>query len=164
MVESECGINPVTCPFSLLYFEALNDAFEVQNSFLHHIKACRTMQLRFIKVETLLNNAFNWWKGINTLLWRNVCPFPFYPVINYFTGHQMISRNWKRVMWRLFKGYFSSFYMPYVHRWRCLNRPTCIFKTVILLICQNLSIQRHTTCQPNYSSCIKVYTFELNKK
>ena len=50
-------------------FEALNDAFEVQFlfrvSFLHLIKdtdSCmtfRAMQLRFFKVETLLNNAFN---------------------------------------------------------------------------------------------------------
>ena len=55
--------------WSLVYFhsfEALNDAFEVQFfSGLHFytltktLIGCRDMQLRFIKVRTLLNNAFN---------------------------------------------------------------------------------------------------------
>ena len=52
------------------FFEALNDAFEVQFfSGLHFYKLLRhvghtAMQLRFLKVETLLNNAF---KKINYL-------------------------------------------------------------------------------------------------
>ena len=56
-------VNLVTCPF--LSFEALN-VFEVQFfSGLHFytlpktLIACRAMQLRFLKVKTLLNNAFN---------------------------------------------------------------------------------------------------------
>ena len=53
-------VNLVTCLFHS--FEALNDAFEVQffrASFYTLSKtliACRTMQLRFVKVEILLNN------------------------------------------------------------------------------------------------------------
>ena len=57
-------VNLVTCLFSL--FEALNDAFEVHFfSGLHFytlpetLIACRATQLRFFKVKTLLNNAFN---------------------------------------------------------------------------------------------------------
>ena len=55
--------------WSLVYFhsfEALNDAFEVQFFSGLHIYtlsktliACRAMQLRYLKVETRLNNAFN---------------------------------------------------------------------------------------------------------
>ena len=47
-----------------VFFKAFNDAFEVQffrASFYTLSKtliACRAMQLRFLKVETLLNNAF----------------------------------------------------------------------------------------------------------
>ena len=55
--------------WSLVYFhsfEALNDAFEVQyfQGFIFYtlpktLIACRAMQLRFLKVKTFLNNAFN---------------------------------------------------------------------------------------------------------
>ena len=48
------------------FFEALNNAFEVQFSGLHFytlsktLVACRNMQLRFVLIlETMLNNAFN---------------------------------------------------------------------------------------------------------
>ena len=48
------------------FFEALDNAFEVQyfqgfilNLVLQTMVACRGMQLRFFKVETLLHNAFN---------------------------------------------------------------------------------------------------------
>ena len=48
------------------FFEAVIHAFEVQifsglhfYTLLKTLIACRAMQLRFFKVETLLNNAFN---------------------------------------------------------------------------------------------------------
>ena len=43
-------VNPVTCLFSL--FEALNDAFEVQNIFRGHAA-------QILKVHTYQTNAFN---------------------------------------------------------------------------------------------------------
>ena len=56
-------VNPVTCLLSL--FEAFKDALEVQ--FISGLQfytlsktliACRAMQLRFLKVDTLLSNSF----------------------------------------------------------------------------------------------------------
>ena len=48
------------------FFEAFNGAFEVQffsglnfYTLSKTLIACRDMQLRFFKVKTLLNNAFN---------------------------------------------------------------------------------------------------------
>ena len=53
----------VTCIFC--FFEALTGAFDVQFLGLHFytlsktLIACRDMELRFLKVKTLLNDAFN---------------------------------------------------------------------------------------------------------